>query len=147
MEPTIDINYLAVLACVVASMPLGAFWFGPGFGKAWAAEMGYDPNMPKPDGKFMAKAMSITLLGNLLIAFVLTHSALIWRPSTWGGSPDMADWIYGLNAAIWTWLGFFLPMQMNRVAWEMKRWKLVGINASHDLVRLTLFGMILAYWR
>jgi hypothetical protein len=60
---------------------------------------------------------------------------------------DLAPWIYGLNAAFWNWLGFFLPVQMGRVAWEMKRWGLVVINSSFDLVRLLLFGLILAYWQ
>ena len=29
----------------------------------------------------------------------------------------------------------------------MKSWGLVGINASFDLTRLLIFGMILAYWQ
>jgi hypothetical protein len=36
---------------------------------------------------------------------------------------------------------------MNRVAWEMKGWGLVLINASFDLTRLILFGFILSYWQ
>jgi hypothetical protein len=36
---------------------------------------------------------------------------------------------------------------MNRVAWEMKRCGLVLINASFDLTRLLLFGLILSYWQ
>jgi hypothetical protein len=61
--------------------------------------------------------------------------------------PDLAPWIYAVNAAFFNWLGFFLPLQMNRVAWEMKKWGLVLINASFDLVRLLLFGFILSYWQ
>ena len=46
MEPIIDINYLAVLACVVASIPLGAFWFGPGFG-LFIRNVRFTPETPR----------------------------------------------------------------------------------------------------
>ena len=144
MMPTISINYIAVLICAVAAMPVGFLWFGPIFGKAWARHMGFGEMQP---GGSMGKAMTIFFVGNLLIAFVLAHSIEVWTASSWGLSPDLAPWIYALNAAFWTWLGFFLPVQMGRVAWEMKRWGLVAINASFDLTRLLVFAFILAYWQ
>jgi hypothetical protein len=146
MQPQIAVNYLAVIVCVLVAMPVGFLWFGPLFGKAWAKHMGMG-NMQPPGGGAMVKSMVIYALGSLLIAFVLAHSIAVWRPSTWNAGADQAAWVYGLNGAVWTWLGFFLPLQMGRVAWEQKRWPLVGINASFDLTRLLIFGMILAYWR
>ena len=44
-------------------------------------------------------------------------------------------------------VGFFLPLQIGRVAWEQRRWGLVAINGAFDLVRLRLFATILSYWR
>lgn len=146
MQPDIHINYLAILACVVVAMPVGFLWFGPVFGKSWARHMGFE-NMEPPGGGAMGKSMAIYLLGSLLIAFVLAHSIEVWRASTWGAGEDQANWVYALNGAVWTWLGFFLPLQIGRVAWEFKRWGLVAINASFDLTRLLLFSFILAYWR
>jgi hypothetical protein len=146
MMPTITVNFLAVLACAVVAMPIGFLWFGPLFGQTWVRHMGFG-DMKPPDSAAMAKAMAIFFAGNLLIAFVLAHSLEVWQASSWGLSPDGAPWIYGLNAGFWNWLGFFLPMQMNRVAWEMKSWGLVLINSSFDLTRLVLFGLILAYWQ
>ena len=52
-----------------------------------------------------------------------------------------------MNGALFTWVGFFLPLQIGRVAWEQKGWGLVAINGSFDLVRLVLFAFILVYWR
>jgi hypothetical protein len=144
MLPTFTINYLAVLACAVVAMPVGFLWFGPLFGKAWQRQMGF---ADRPDGGSMGKAMGIFFASNLLIAWVLAHSIKAWQASSWGLSPDAAPWVYALNAGFFNWLGFFLPLQMNRVAWEMKRWGLVLINASFDLVRLILFGFILSYWQ
>ena len=54
--------------------------------------------------------------------------------------------VYALNSALWTWLGFFLPLQIERVAWQRK-WGLVVINSSFDLVRLLIFSFILSYWQ
>jgi hypothetical protein len=146
MQPEIVINYLAVLVCVVVSMPVGFLWFGPLFGKRWAAHMGLQ-SVPQPDRGTMAKSMIIYALGGLLIAFVLAHSIEVWRPSVWKVGADQPSWVYAINATFWTWIGFFLPLQMGRVAWEFKKWELVAINASFDFTRLLLFGFILAYWR
>jgi len=146
MMPTFSINYLAILVCAIAAMPVGFLWFGPVFGRAWLRHMGFDGMQP-PDSATMAKSMAIFFVGNLLVAFVLAHSIAAWRASSWGAGEDGAAWIYALNGAIWNWLGFFLPVQMGRVAWEKKRWGLVLINSSFDLARLLLFGFILAYWR
>ena len=146
MQPEIVINHLAVLVCVIAAMPVGYLWFGPLFGKAWARQMGME-DMEQPGGGAMAKSLLLYALGSLLIAFVLAHSIVIWRPTTWGVGVDSEAWVYGLNGSFWTWLGFFLPLQIGRVAWEMRGWGLVLINSSFDLVRLLMFGMILAYWQ
>ena len=54
---------------------------------------------------------------NLLIAGVLA-SLEVWRPSVWGTGPDEASWVYAANRALWTWVGFFLPLQVGRIAWE-----------------------------
>jgi hypothetical protein len=146
MEPTIQVNAWAILACVVVAMPVGFVWFGPLFGKPWARHMGL-PDMPQPAGGAMAKSMALYALGSLLIAFVLVHSLEIWRASTWGLAPDLPSYTYAWNSAFFTWLGFFLPIQIGRVAWEQKGWGLVAINAGFDFVRLMLFAFILAYWR
>lgn len=146
MQPAITVNYLAVAVCVVVALPVGFLWFGPLFGRPWARHMGME-GMAQPGGAAMAKSMVIYALGSFLIAFVLAHSIEVWRPSTWRIGVDDPSWVYGVNGAVWTWLGFFLPVQMGRVAWEQKRWGLVAINAGFDFTRLMIFGLILACWR
>lgn len=146
MMPEISVNYLAILACVVAGMIVGWLWFGPIFGKPWARHMGME-DMDAPEGGEMAKSMIIFIVGNLLIAWVLAHSIEVWRASNWGAGEDLGNTALALNAALWTWIGFFVPIQIGRVAWEKKGWGLVAINAGFDLVRLLMFGFILAYWR
>ena len=145
MLPTMNINYLAVLTCAIVAMPVGFLWFGPLFGKTWARHMGFGDM--QPDSGAMGKAMAIFFFSNLLIAWVLAHSIEAWQATSWGLAPDVAPWMYAVNAGFFNWLGFFFPVQMNRVAWEMKSWGLVLINSSFDLTRLILFGLILSYWQ
>jgi len=146
MMPEISVNYLAILACVVIGMVVGFLWFGPLFGKAWARHMGM-ANMPQPSGAKMTRSMIIFAVGNLLIAYVLIHGIEVWRASNWGAGEDVSNTALAMNSAIWTWLGFFVPLQVGRVAWEDKSWGLVAINAGFDLVRLLIFSFILAFWR
>jgi hypothetical protein len=47
------------------------------------------------------------------------------------------------SAAFFTWLGFYLPVDLNRVAWEMKSWKLFFINTGYHLVALVVAAFIL----
>ena len=146
MLPAMHINYFAVLVCAVVAMPVGFLWFGPLFGKLWARHMGFRDMQP-PDAGAMGTSMAIFFVSNLLIAWVLAHAIEAWQASSWGLSPDAAPWIYAVNAGLFNWLGFFFPLQMNRVAWEKRSWGLVLINSSFDLTRLILFGLILSYWQ
>jgi hypothetical protein len=50
-----------------------------------------------------------------------------------------------MMAAIFTWLGFFVPVDINTVAWEMKSWKLFFINTGYHLLSLIVVAMILAH--
>ncbi len=145
MEPTIPINYLAICVSVFVMLVVGFLWFGPLFSKPWAKHMGME-DMEPPDGATMAKSMVLFALGNFLIVFTLAHAQGVWRAGAWGLSPDVSNNYLALNSAGFTWLGFFLPNQISRVAWEGKKWGLVAINAGFDLVRLLIFAFVLAYW-
>jgi hypothetical protein len=52
---------------------------------------------------------------------------------------------YAFAAAIFTWLGFFLPGDLSSVAWENKSWKLFFINTVHHFLSLLVAAMIIAY--
>jgi Protein of unknown function (DUF1761) len=49
------------------------------------------------------------------------------------------------QAAIFTWLGFYLPIDLNTVAWEKKSLKLLAINTSYHLLSLVVAAAILTY--
>jgi hypothetical protein len=146
MMPAIHVNYLAILVAVVAQMIIGFLWFGPLFGKVWARENG-KPADYRPTSGEMIRATLLQILAAFLIAFVLTHSLNVWRPSVWMAGPDAPNWVYGLNSAFFTWIGFFVPIMLSALAWGGRTWKLFLIDASGNFLILLASGMILAYMR
>lgn len=136
----IDVNYMAIAAAVVANFIFGFLWYTPLFGKAWAKEMGMDPDA-KPDGGAMAKGMIIMVIGNFLMAYVLFHNLAAWGVVM----PEAEKMSMVLNSAIFTWLGFFVPQDLGAVAWEKKSWKLFFINTSYHLLALVIVAAILVF--
>jgi len=126
----IQINYLAVVVATVANFFFGFLWYTPLFGKAWAKELGMNPTGPPPAGA-LAKGMIMGLIGQFLMAYVFAHNN-----AAWSFVPGMSQMAVGgkiASAAIFTWLGFYLPVDLNRVAWENASWKLFFINTTYHL--------------
>jgi hypothetical protein len=137
-----EIKLLPVLISVIANFFLGFIWYTPLFGKIWAREMGFDTNM-KPSAGQMAKSMILMIIGNFFMAYVFAHNI-----EAWGFVPDMKEMPAGAqigNAVLFTWLGFYLPVDLNTVAWEGKSWKLFAINTSFHFLML-LVAAVLYYF-
>ena len=147
MEPNIQLNMIAILIAVVANFVFGALWYMPLFGKAWAREMKIDMNGPKPPQSEMIKGMVIMVIGNFLMAYVFAHNIAVWNPVTWGQPPSTMHSPMGMAiaAAFFTWLGFFLPQDLSKVAWEKNSWKLFFINTSHHFLSLLIAAFIIVY--
>lgn len=139
----IQINYLAILAAVVANFVLGFLWYTPLFGKAWAKENGFDTSV-KPASGELAKGMISMVIGNFLMAYVFAHNIAAWSfvPGM-QESPLIANI---LSSAIFTWLGFYVPVDLSTVAWERKSWKLFAINTGYHLAMLLVAAVILMMW-
>jgi len=146
MQPAIHMNWLAVLVAVVASFVFGWLWYGPLFGKKWAALMKFPPDM-KPDKKVMMRGMILMVIGTFLTAYTIVWVSDVWRPSVWGGSGDAAAYVYALATAFWVWIGFYVPMNLSGVAWEGKPWALFGLNVAYCFLNLLLIALIIQYLR
>ncbi|MEQ8323777.1 MAG: DUF1761 domain-containing protein [Vicingaceae bacterium] len=143
--PDIQINFLAVIIAVVASFVFAFLWYTPIFGKLWGREMGFDPDM-KPEPGVMIKGMLIMLVGNFLLVWVFANNMAVWNPATWGLEPsEISPFANGMMAAVFTWLGFFFPVDIGSVTWEQKSWTLFFINTGYHLLNLVLVAMILSY--
>jgi hypothetical protein len=137
---------MAIAIAVVANFVLGFIWYTPLFGKAWAREMKMDITQ-KPPASALIKGMVAMIIGNFLMAFVFAHNIAAWDPRTWGieNSNWMTPSAAALNAALFTWLGFYLPTDLGTVFWESKSWKFFFINTGYHLVSLLLVAFILVY--
>ena len=140
--PEVPINYLAVLACGVASMILGAIWYGPLFGKQWIALSGLSrERLEAQKAKGMGKSYAIMFIGSLLMAYILSH-ALVFAMNYLGTEGISA----GLQTGFWNWLGFIAPVTLGSVLWDGKPWKLWVLNNAYNLLSLLVMGVILALW-
>ena len=135
-----NINIFAILVAVVANFILGFIWYTPLFGKAWAKEMGFDINI-KPAAGEMAKGMTIMIIGNFFLAYVFAHNIAAW--SYVPGASEMSATSNIMSSTIFTWLGFYLPVDLGTVAWERKSWKLFGINTGYHFMMLLVASLIL----
>jgi hypothetical protein len=127
---------------VVANFILGFLWYTPLFGKAWAKEMGFDTSV-KPAGGQIAKGMIFMVIGNFFLAYVFAHNIAAW--SYVPGTEAMPPAIKIMNSTVFTWLGFYLPVDLSTVAWENKSWKLFAINTSYHFMMLLVASVILTY--
>ncbi|HCS22057.1 MAG TPA: DUF1761 domain-containing protein [Bacteroidetes bacterium] len=144
MEPIIELNYVAILIAVVANFFLGFIWYTPLFGKLWAKELGLKVD-EKPGSGVLIKGMAIMVIGNFLMAWVFAHNIAVWHPATWGQpTPEgMEPTAMALMASIFTWLGFYLPGDLSRMAWENNSWKLFFINTVYHFLTLLVAAMII----
>ena len=143
-EQQLGINMVAILIAVVANFILGYLWFSPLFGKAWAKEMGMDMSV-KPPTSVMVRGMIFMVIGNFFLAYVFAHNIAAW--SFVPGMDKMSVPLQIANSAVFTWLGFYLPMDLSAVAWENKSWKLFFINTGYHFMMLLVASVIITYMR
>ncbi len=145
-NPNLVFNVPAMIVAAAAAFVFGGLYYGPIAGKAWAKAMGWAPDQKPPPGT-MQKAMAIQIVGIVLTIWVLSHSNQVWRASVWNAGTDGPGYLYGFFGGLFTWLGFYVPLQMNKVAWEGRPWKLFFINTVHDFINLQILSQILSNWR
>jgi hypothetical protein len=140
----VPVNYVTVLVCGVVAMIIGFLWYGPLFGKQWAALMGWGELSLEQMAERQKKARPgyvITFLASLLLAFTLDHAIIFAAKYL-----DVSGVSAGLMGGFWNWAGFVIPVSIGQVLWEGKPWKLWILNASYWLVLLLVMGVILALW-
>lgn len=129
-----EVNLVAVIAAAIASMALGALWYGPLFGKTWMKLSGV--SMGNASKNEMPKLYAIQFVGSLVLAYVL---------SVFLGLTNTVDLMGAVTVAFWAWLGFQATLKLGMVLWEGKSWNLYFLHAAHDLINLSLIATVLTY--
>jgi hypothetical protein len=136
----IHLNYLSILVAVAANFIVGFIWYTPLFGKRWGRELGLDMTQ-QPKSPEMIRGMAFMVIGSFFLAWVFAHNIAAWT-----FVPAMKNnslFANAMMAAVFTWLGFFLPVDLSRVAWERNSWTLFLINAGYHLISLIVMALIL----
>ncbi len=138
------INYWAVLLSAVAGIALGAFWYGPLFGKQWMRMIGMEmpSEITKAMQKQMMKSYIIQAIACFVMAFVFAH-LLAFANDFMGTEGILAN----ITGAVWVWAGFIAPATLGSVLWEGRPWKYWFIVAGYYLVALIGMGVIFAVWQ
>lgn len=130
------LNHLAILSSAIAAIMLGYVWFDLAFGKSLAKLEGRDC-AAKPDPKVMMKSVAIGFLSAWVSSYAFAMLVELIRER--GGSLG--------QAIMWVWAGFYLPVQLQRMAWELKDSKIATIFLAFDAIWLTGAGLLLWNWR
>lgn len=130
-----DINHLALIVCAVFLWILGALWYSPVlFAKPWIAIVGRKEG-EKPKG--LVLGMVSSLIGDLLLAFVMEHFIL------WSHTETFAQ---GMLLGVICWVGFVLGPLFPQHIYEGRPRTYFAINAGYWLIGMVVTGGILAIW-
>ena len=144
-------NWLGMGLAIVANIVIGFIWYAPWFptGALWMRDQGMDPkNPPKMPGGKMMMSMVLMIIGAALMFFVFTHNFWVYqdafRNTATGGKADYKLGIMdGVMGGVFTWLGFVVPLNLNTVAFDGKKWSMFFVNAGYYLVALVVAGILL----
>lgn len=132
------INWLAVVACVVASMIVGSLWFNPKtFFPAWWKAIGKtSKDSPGMAGGSAGMTWGLTILAALveaLFMFVIVRAL---------GSTTLAS---GALTGFLVWLGFVATTSLTNklFAGQLKAWL---YEVGNHLVTMVIMGAIVGAW-
>jgi hypothetical protein len=135
-----SINWLAVVACVVASMVIGSFWFNPKtFYPAWLKALG-KPQNETPGGTNMGMLWGLTILASLVQAVFM--SLVVNAMGSMSGGATLAS---GVLTGFLLWLGFVAPSSLTNklFANQPKAWL---IEMGNHLITFVVMGAIVGAW-
>lgn len=142
----VNVDGLAVLAAAAASVVIGGVWFGPLFGRRWSSEMELGGVSEAAKQAQLPRAMLLMMLGSLFQAAALRLLLATALPAFGLSESGRLGWAVALGAGFVVWLGFFVPVQLGRVAWEGRSWSLFQINSAFYLLTLLVMAAILGLW-
>ncbi|MBL4891271.1 MAG: DUF1761 domain-containing protein [Rhizobiaceae bacterium] len=126
------INFLAIAVAVVASMIIGAAWYG-GLSKPWikAANINEDDLEQKPSLYIIAAICQIIIA--FFLAGIIGHLAI---DSLWTGAVT----------AFFCWLGFVVPTMTVNHRFQGARWSLTIIDSGFWLLVFVAQGAIIGWF-
>jgi len=130
-----NINWLAIVACVVVSMVSGFIWYHPKlFFPSWWAGIGKSGEPGNPNPMIYVLTIIAAFVQAVFVSLML---------NTMGTTTAAA----GALAGFMLWLGFVAPTNLVNKLFAGHGLKVWAIEAGNHLLNFLLFGAILAVWR
>jgi hypothetical protein len=124
------VNWIAVIIAVVLLQVLGFLWFGPVFGKAWAAAMGKTGDMSGGSNMLMALGAVNTLICVVGLAWLL-------------GKVGAATLGAAITTSVTAWFFFSFTTSSLEYIYMGMSLQLLELNAGYLLVAFVLAGATL----
>jgi hypothetical protein len=132
----VQINYLAVVLAMVASMVVGSIWYAKGvFGTTWGKLAKVDMS---GDMSGAWKPLLATAVASLVTAYVLAH--VTYLSNFFFGNSFLSS---ALQTAFWAWLGFTAARLITHDAFEGRPMKLTALNLGNELVTFLAMGLVI----
>ncbi len=134
-----NINWFAVIVCVIVAMVSGAVWYHPAvFFKTWWQDIGKEEtDTPNPNPMIYVFTIIAAFVQAVAVALMLNVMDVM-------GSNSIGA---GLLTGFMLWLGFVAPTNLVNKLFAGHGFRVWAIEAGNHLVNLMLFGAILAIWR
>lgn len=132
----IYVNHIAVLACAILNLALGALWYSPIlFYKGWLKES-------KLSDEQLAKSNPAKTYGlAFLLALIISYNLAFFL----GDAQTNAIW--GSTAGFLAGFGFSTLIFAIIALFEQRSWRYIFINGGYITVYFTLIGFVLGIWR
>lgn len=125
-----------ILAAGAASVLIGWVWYHPRvFGTTWMRLANVTPEMAERGKKMMPLYAFVGLCASMLVAYVMNYVGIAFQIYDWVGAV--------FELALWSWLGFVVPILLGSVLWEQRPLKLYFINVFYWLVSFIVMALIL----
>jgi hypothetical protein len=137
-----SINWLAVIACVVASMVIGSIWFSPKtFFPIWWKAIGKSDS---PDMSGSTIGMGLTW-GLIIFSSFVQAVFISLFVNAMGSMTGGASLLSGGTTGFLLWLGFVAPSSLTNklFADRLKAWVL---EAGNHLITFVVMGAIVGAW-
>lgn len=134
-----EVNWWAILVAAVASMVIGAFWYGPLLGQQWMHAMGWDPS-DKAKMEAMKKGVGLSYFWQFVASIVMA-----WVLALFIGQLAMWGFMGGVKVAFWAWLGFVVTIKFSDSLWGGHK-SLFWISSGNMLLTLLVMGAIIGSW-
>ena len=132
----LHINHLAVFACALLSLAIGALWYSPLlFFKSWQKETALSDDQ-------IAKANPLkTYSATLFLAWIISYNLAFFL------GDSKTTWRWGLAAGLLAGVGWAVTMFVIISLFEQRSFKYMLINCGYITVYFALIGFVLGIWR